>query len=201
MFAYIPSVSSYRQDLKPERNSAPLTGCYTKTQAVLYPRAVHVWFSMGTLALSPSSEYFYPSTNQHSSSAPYTHITAPDVCYKPDQSASYRCFSPHSRISFPPCTWMDCAENMEVLLNLTLLQPFYLPIYGSTVLVDLGRFSGFLIYIQSVELLGREISPSQGDYLRTEQHKHRINAHRHPCLEWDSSPRSQCSGGWRWLMS
>jgi hypothetical protein len=27
----------------------------------------------------------------------------------------------------------------------------------------------------------------------TEQHKHRINAHVHPCLEWDSNPRSHCS--------
>jgi hypothetical protein len=27
----------------------------------------------------------------------------------------------------------------------------------------------------------------------TGQHKHRINADRHPCLEWDSNPRSQCS--------
>jgi hypothetical protein len=26
----------------------------------------------------------------------------------------------------------------------------------------------------------------------TGQHKHRINAHRHPCLKWDSYPRSQC---------
>jgi hypothetical protein len=29
----------------------------------------------------------------------------------------------------------------------------------------------------------------------TEQHRHRINAHRHPCHEWDSNPRSQCSRG------
>jgi hypothetical protein len=36
-----------------------------------------------------------------------------------------------------------------------------------------------------------EISPSQGRYLHIEQHKHRMNAHRHPCLEWDSNPWSQ----------
>jgi hypothetical protein len=35
------------------------------------------------------------------------------------------------------------------------------------------------------------ISPSQGLDLYTEQHKHRINEHRHPCLEWDSNPRPQ----------
>jgi hypothetical protein len=37
------------------------------------------------------------------------------------------------------------------------------------------------------------ISPSQGRYLHTGQHKHRINAHRHPCLKWDSNPRFQSS--------
>jgi hypothetical protein len=34
----------------------------------------------------------------------------------------------------------------------------------------------------------------------TEQHKHRINAHRHPCLEWDSNPRSQLSSERRQFM-
>jgi hypothetical protein len=29
---------------------------------------------------------------------------------------------------------------------------------------------------------------------------HRINAHIHPCLEWDSNPRSQCSCGRRRFM-
>jgi hypothetical protein len=70
----------------------------------------------------------------------------------------------------------------------------------STALVDLGRFFSFSIYTQSVGLLGRGISPSQGRYLCTEQHTHRINAHRQPCLEWDSKPRSQCSSGRRRFM-
>jgi hypothetical protein len=71
----------------------------------------------------------------------------------------------------------------------------HLPTYGSTALVDLSRFFSLLIYTKSVKLLGRGISPSQGRYLQTEQHKQRINAHRHPRLEWDSNPRSQCSSG------
>jgi hypothetical protein len=50
----------------------------------------------------------------------------------------------------------------------------YLSIYGSTTLTDLRRFLSFLIYTQSVQPLGRGISPSQGRYLHTEQHKHRI---------------------------
>jgi hypothetical protein len=76
----------------------------------------------------------------------------------------------------------------------------YLPIYGSAALVDLGRFFSFLIYTQSVGLLRRGISPSQGRYLHTKQHTRRINAHRHPCLEWDSNSRSQCSSGRRRVM-
>jgi hypothetical protein len=57
--------------------------------------------------------------------------------------------------------------------NVTL----YVYIYGSTALVDLDRFFSFLIYTQSVGLLGRGISQSQGRYLHEEQHKHRRNAH------------------------
>jgi hypothetical protein len=36
--------------------------------------------------------------------------------------------------------------------------------------------------------------------LHTEQDKHRINAHRQPCLCWDSNPQSQCSSRWRLSM-
>jgi hypothetical protein len=34
----------------------------------------------------------------------------------------------------------------------------------------------------------------------TEEHKHRLNEQRHPCLEWDSKPRSQCSSERRRFM-
>jgi hypothetical protein len=34
-------------------------------------------------------------------------------------------------------------------------------------------------------------------YTEQHKHKHRINVHRHPCLEWDSNSRSQCSSGRR----
>jgi hypothetical protein len=44
-------------------------------------------------------------------------------------------------------------------------------------LLGLGCFSVFWSYTQAVGLLGQGISPSQGLYLHTEQHKHRINAH------------------------
>jgi hypothetical protein len=37
-----------------------------------------------------------------------------------------------------------------------------------------------------------------GNY--TGQHKHGINAYRHPCLEWHCNPRYQCQSGRRHLM-
>jgi hypothetical protein len=53
-------------------------------------------------------------------------------------------------------------------------------------------FFFILIILQAVGLLGRVISSSQGSYLNTGQYKHRINTHtKHPCLVWDSNPRSQ----------
>jgi hypothetical protein len=67
-----------------------------------------------------------------------------------------------------------------------------LSIYGSTALC--WALSAFLVswsFTQSVALLGRGISPSQGRYLHTGLHKHRINA----CLEWDSNPGPPCLSG------
>jgi hypothetical protein len=61
------------------------------------------------------------------------------------------------------------------------IQPFISFINGSTALFwALGSgllFSFVIIFSQTVVLLGRVISPSQGHYLNTGQHKHRINAH------------------------
>jgi hypothetical protein len=59
-----------------------------------------------------------------------------------------------------------------------------LSIYGSRALCwALAAFSLSWSFTQSVGLLGRGISPSQGRYLHTGQHKHRLNAHRHPCVK------------------
>jgi hypothetical protein len=67
-------------------------------------------------------------------------------------------------------------------------------------LLDLGRFLSFLIYTQSVGLLGRGISLLHGLYLHTERHEHRINAYRHPYIEWDTNPWPQCLSGRRQFM-
>jgi hypothetical protein len=55
-------------------------------------------------------------------------------------------------------------------------------------------------YTQWVGQLERGISSSQGPYLRIEQHNRKKKAFRHPCLELDSNPRSQCSRGRGWFM-
>jgi hypothetical protein len=51
-------------------------------------------------------------------------------------------------------------------------QCLYSPLLGPSLFV-----SFVLFFTQTVELLGRVISPSQGRYLHTGQHKHRTNAH------------------------
>jgi hypothetical protein len=86
--------------------------------------------------------------------------------------------------------------NPLVVHRRTTYLPTYLSIYLS---MSLQPFVGpwplfeFLdLFTQSVGHLGRGISPSQGRYLHTGQHEHRINAHRHPFLKWDSNRRSQC---------
>jgi hypothetical protein len=61
----------------------------------------------------------------------------------------------------------------------------------------LAAFSVYWSYTQSIWLLGRRISLSQGRYLHTEQHKHRINAHNTdiPALSgiWTPDPNVQTS--------
>jgi hypothetical protein len=81
---------------------------------------------------------------------------------------------------------------------LSIYLSIYLWLYST--LSGLGRFFNFLIFTQSVGYPEQGTSPTQGCYLYTGQHKHRINAHRHPCLKWNSNPRSQCFSGRRWFM-
>jgi hypothetical protein len=57
------------------------------------------------------------------------------------------------------------------------------------------QFRNLFFFTQTVGHLRRMISPSQGCYLNAGQH-----AHRHPCLDWDSNPRSQCSSRRRQFM-
>jgi hypothetical protein len=98
-------------------------------------------------------------------------------------------------------SWCLCSLGQKkIICVLSHTHLLTLSIYGSTALVDLGPLFSFLIYTQTVGILGLGISPSQGLYLHTEQHKHRINAHKHTCLESYSNPRSQCCSGRRHFM-
>jgi hypothetical protein len=58
---------------------------------------------------------------------------------------------------------------------------------------SIGLISQFLDHSQTVGLVDRVISSSQGLYLNTGQHKHRkTHTHiKHLCPEWDWNPRSR----------
>jgi hypothetical protein len=56
--------------------------------------------------------------------------------------------------------------------------PSFIHQWLSSPLLGSGLFFSLVIFFtQTVGLIGQWISPSQGRYLHTEQHKHRINAH------------------------
>jgi hypothetical protein len=83
------------------------------------------------------------------------------------------------------CSWMSHAP-------VGAKKKKYIYIYGSTVLLlDFGRYFNFLILCITGRTPCTGMSPSQGRYLHTEQHKHRIDAKRHPCFEWSSNQRPQ----------
>jgi hypothetical protein len=76
----------------------------------------------------------------------------------------------HGSSSFSHIIFLVFASYQQMkkpALSIGLPQERFLSIYGSTALVDLSRFFGFLIYTQPIGLLGQGISPSQGRYLRT----------------------------------
>jgi hypothetical protein len=117
-------------------------------------------------------------------------------CLRFETRPTRRSMSPYL---YPPGTeWPSYTPRHWISVYLICLSNLF--ICDCTALVDLGRFFSFLIFTQSVGLLERGISPSQGHYLHAEQHKNRINARRHSCLEWGSNPRSQCSSRRRRFM-
>jgi hypothetical protein len=81
-------------------------------------------------------------------------------------------------------------------LNLTkLCRYIYLSMALQSFCWTSAAFSISECCISSVGLLGQGIIPTQGRYLHTEQRKH-----THPCIEWDSNPRSQRSSERRQFM-
>jgi hypothetical protein len=90
----------------------------------------------------------------------------------------------------------DLRDTVErTLINVTVkaladcLNLFFL-FTGSTAPLGPGlRFFSFMTILQTVGLLGRVISSSQGLYLNTEW-THILVHTKHPSLVWDSNPRS-----------
>jgi hypothetical protein len=129
---------------------------------------------------------------QRNNVTPVENSTEIVICYKSFRNVNLPYFSHiiFHLYTLPNNKW----RPMFSILFYSILLWLYSPLLG------LGRFFSFLIYTQSVGLLGRGISQSQGCYLHAEQHKHTINAYRDICLEWDSNPRLQCLSGRRQFM-
>jgi hypothetical protein len=120
-------------------------------------------------------------------------------CIKPCHQHQRRSHHHHNhyryhelRLFRPLPDWLDKLIQwnrvIPTYLFVIFINTLTISICGPTALVNFDHFFSFLIWTQSVGLLGRGISPSQGRYLHPEQHTHRINAHRHPCRMWDLNP-------------
>jgi hypothetical protein len=88
------------------------------------------------------------------------------------------------------CEAMHLSRPIYLSVYLSIYLSIYLTMYSP--FFGLGRFFSFLIYTQSAGLLGRG-SARRKAATYTQNNTNRIRAHRHPCLEWDSNPQSQCS--------
>jgi hypothetical protein len=72
----------------------------------------------------------------------------------------------------------DQINRVETPCNVTKFIHSFIRQWLYSLLLGPGLFFSFVIFFtQSAGLLGRVTSPSQGPYLHTGQHKHRINTH------------------------
>jgi hypothetical protein len=72
-------------------------------------------------------------------------------------------------------TWTSFFRGETNLLINKIIWVIYQWLYSP--LLGPGLFFSFVIFFYTERLLGRVVSSSQGRYLHTEQHEHRINAH------------------------
>jgi Na+-transporting methylmalonyl-CoA/oxaloacetate decarboxylase gamma subunit len=92
----------------------------------------------------------------------------------------------HVSLTIPATTrlWFTSLQTMVGEFN-DLLNPFLLYLYG----VEVVFFFFIFIILQAVGFLGRVISSSQGLYLNTGHHKHRINTYTYqtsmPCVGFE----------------
>jgi hypothetical protein len=113
-------------------------------------------------------------------------------------SLNHRQNSTRLTLSLPFNTCTDVTfQNFRCksFLSILRIQPYETPgcsiclsIYLQPFVGALAAISVYRPFTQSAALLGRAIIPSQSRYLHTGQHRHRIKAHRYPCLKWDSNP-------------
>jgi hypothetical protein len=124
------------------------------------------------------------------------------VCLSLSVRPSVHSFRPSIRPSVHPSTRPSIRPPVHPSIHLCLY--VWLSVFLSMALqpfVGPCPFFQFLyLFTQSVGLFGRGDQPVASRYLHIGHHKHRINPHRHPGLEWDSNPRSQCSSGRRQSM-
>jgi hypothetical protein len=108
------------------------------------------------------------------------------VYYTLQGLGSLRCKYSARNVSTPERKYQNLPSNIK---NIIMNEVFSLWLYSP---LDSGRFFIFLIlYIISK-------TPWTGDQPVTRPLlTHRINAHRHPCLEWDSNSRSKYLSGRR----
>jgi hypothetical protein len=94
---------------------------------------------------------------------------------------------------------MHTARGSQIIiLYLIILTSFIHPSLALQAFVEPSPGFSFCNPIQNQQSsFDGGLAPTQGRYLHTEQREHGTNAHRHPCLQWDSKPRPQCSIGRR----
>jgi hypothetical protein len=103
------------------------------------------------------------------------------------------CLSVYLSISLSVSLCLSIYLPVCLSISLSIYLSLYLSIYIP--FLNLGRFLSFLIFCT----VGRTPWARDQPVARLLS-THRINAHWHPCLEWDSKPRSQCSSRRRQFM-
>jgi hypothetical protein len=141
----------------------------------------------------PISSVFPP--DKHSTIASYSYVTAPSVVDSPDQAAHYHVrglfkfgASPQIQhlIGYRITKFSNFQMDIQVKANSDIASckeylSIHPSIHGSADLfVGPWPLFSFLNFYTVGRTPWTGIIPSQGRYLHTKQHKHRIDIHKHP---------------------
>jgi hypothetical protein len=140
---------------------------------------------------SPISVYSLKSIVGYFNTSP---VLAPD--FPGSSSTSFSIQLPYSPLSVCVSACLPACLSVCLSVCLSIYLSIYLSVYGSTVLLlDLSRFFNFFI-LNTVGMTpwveDRPVVRLLHTH-RTTQIQNKHTQYRHPCLEWDSKPRSQCS--------